>query len=256
MSAANGLIHYQAFQPGAALRPYVHCYWQMRALGNGGADYTHHLVADGSVDLIFDLTGRDQALLSVTGDRASDLVLGRDFHYFGIRFFPACIHCFFNLTLAELTGQTVLAEDPVGSAFRAFEAEAGVDELVAKPITAVETALLARLHQRNTAVDGRFLQSLHRILTTSGNAAIQAEVAHSISARQMRRLFEHYTGLSPKLFSRVTRFQHTLAAMQQAPRKGWSQLFYDYGYYDQAHFIREFKVFHGETPGRIYFSNP
>jgi AraC-like DNA-binding protein len=61
------------------------------------------------------------------------------------------------------------------------------------------------------------------------------------SERQFRRRFQEIVGIGPKVYSRIVRFQRALRAIDQCDP-------IPSGYYDQAHFIREFKSFAGETP--------
>jgi AraC-like DNA-binding protein len=73
--------------------------------------------------------------------------------------------------------------------------------------------------------------------------------AAGVSARQLERLFAHHVGLSPKAFLRVLRFQQVLAALRGQTSPEWADLAVRHGYYDQAHFINDFRRFTGESPG-------
>jgi AraC-like DNA-binding protein len=70
---------------------------------------------------------------------------------------------------------------------------------------------------------------------------------YGISTRYMQQLFLHYTGLTPKLYSQVTRFQHSLRLVT-ARNTSLTDIAYECGYADQSHFIKEFKAFTGFTP--------
>jgi len=70
-----------------------------------------------------------------------------------------------------------------------------------------------------------------------------------LSARQLRRLFVEEIGLSPKHFCRVIRFRHSVSRLADSPRGDWAQVALDCGYYDQAHFINEFRELSGFSPG-------
>jgi AraC-like DNA-binding protein len=54
--------------------------------------------------------------------------------------------------------------------------------------------------------------------------------------------------MTPKLFSRIQRFQQTRTFIQQNPSPNWASLALDLGYFDQSHFIREFLEFSGLSP--------
>jgi AraC-like DNA-binding protein len=68
-----------------------------------------------------------------------------------------------------------------------------------------------------------------------------------VSQRRFIQLFAREVGMSPKLFCRVRRFQRTLALLQKNTAD-WSQLVLECGYFDQSHFIRDFRNFSGLQP--------
>ena len=71
-----------------------------------------------------------------------------------------------------------------------------------------------------------------------------------LSARQVERLFDERVGISPKFFLRVVRFQEVLRGLRQETNgTTWAARAAEHGFYDQAHFIRDFKMFVGEPPG-------
>ena len=74
-----------------------------------------------------------------------------------------------------------------------------------------------------------------------------------ISVRQFERNTKHYTGFSPKLFSRLMRFQASLRLPVKHNITSLTDLAYRAGYFDQSHFIREFKEFSGISP-KEYFN--
>jgi AraC-like DNA-binding protein len=75
-----------------------------------------------------------------------------------------------------------------------------------------------------------------------------------ISNRQLVRRFDNCVGLSPKEFARITKFINALNFINQFPGKSLTEVGYDCGYYDQAHFIRDFKEYSGLTPGEYLAS--
>lgn len=75
-----------------------------------------------------------------------------------------------------------------------------------------------------------------------------ARVAN-VSTRQLERLFHQRVGISPKLFVRIVRFQEVLRATRDGCDSGWATVALEHGFYDQAHFINDFKSFVGCTPG-------
>ncbi len=72
-----------------------------------------------------------------------------------------------------------------------------------------------------------------------------------ISDRQFERKFKEFSGFSPKLFARISRFQAALT--EYGSDKSLTAIAYDCGYYDQSHFINDFKEFSGYNP-KVFFN--
>ena len=69
-----------------------------------------------------------------------------------------------------------------------------------------------------------------------------------ICGKTFVRSFKEYIGMTPKYFQRVLRFNQVLDTIDSSGDASWTSIAHDCGYYDQAHFIREFKHFSGYTP--------
>jgi AraC-like DNA-binding protein len=71
------------------------------------------------------------------------------------------------------------------------------------------------------------------------------------SPRHFQRKLNEWVGFSPSLYKRISRFEKALEAIQNLSSPGrvdWSALAISCGYSDQAHFIRDFREFAGQTP--------
>jgi AraC-like DNA-binding protein len=95
----------------------------------------------------------------------------------------------------------------------------------------------------------------------SGQASM-AEVAGKIglSPKHFIERFKAAVGLPPKQFCRILRFQSALAQAARGETVDWTRIAVDCGYFDQAHFIHDFRAFSGITPttyqsGRTQFQN-
>lgn len=119
----------------------------------------------------------------------------------------------------------------------------------ARKIALVEKFLLARLRQ--TKPDELVAAALAAIHRAGGNIRI-AQLAGSlyISQGRLEKRFRSVVGTSPKKLASIVRMKHALAAYD--PQRSLTELGYDTGFYDQAHFIREFRNFTGETPEKFF----
>ncbi len=71
----------------------------------------------------------------------------------------------------------------------------------------------------------------------------------NINYSTLERSFTQYSGMSPKKFQKMVRFRNCFHDLEMDPKSFlWQSKYLDWGYYDQNHFIREFKSFTGSTP--------
>ena len=78
------------------------------------------------------------------------------------------------------------------------------------------------------------------------------KIPNHICIGKLERLFYTEVGLSPKTFIRITRFQEVFKKIRQQGVKDLTGLAYEYGYYDQSHFIRDFQAFSGVNPRKFF----
>jgi AraC-like DNA-binding protein len=109
-------------------------------------------------------------------------------------------------------------------------------------------ALKAGVATRNRVDDER-LSCAVRVIERSGGLMNIDRVARRVGwgARQLQRRFRDEVGISPKYFARIQRFQGVLHAMNN-PKLNWVSVANRYGYFDQAHLIRDFRQFSGKPP--------
>ena len=70
----------------------------------------------------------------------------------------------------------------------------------------------------------------------------------ALSRRQLERLFLKHTGLEPKTFARISRFQKALQLERTCPAWNWTRIAHECGYYDQPHLIAAFRQYTGASP--------
>lgn len=90
------------------------------------------------------------------------------------------------------------------------------------------------------------------IETNRGDISIE-QLAKEVwlSKRALEYQFQERVGLSPKLYSRITRFNTLLAGIDRRRGANWQDIIAEYNYFDQAHFIKEFKYFSGNSPAHL-----
>lgn len=90
------------------------------------------------------------------------------------------------------------------------------------------------------------------LMRYDGNLGIEKVASLScLSIRQFERISKERIGVSPKVFARLVRFSKAYRLRENFPQLSWTSIAYECGYFDQAHFIRDFKEFAGIAPGII-----
>lgn len=252
-SDSNALLGYRESAPSVRLKPYVFCYWTLRSKTVTPAPFSYRVMADGCIDLLINCRRFERLVIAGTADKAALVAFDTAVDYFGIRFLPGCFHYFFALPVDDIVNHMLACETVWGNRLNAFEEALFMARSTAERIALSESYLLRRLSMSGKPPDRRFLAALDRIYRYRGDIPIETNLTDAISPRQLRRLFGQYIGLSPKTFARIVRFQAVLQDMQRAPDRPWGEYCFDFGYYDQSHFIREFANFSGLAPTAVRF---
>jgi AraC-like DNA-binding protein len=170
-------------------------------------------------------------------------------HCLQVDFTPLGARLLFGLPMQALGNRIVALDALLG-------AEAGRLEqrLFQLPDWPARFALVLDLLRRRLAERGgpspdirwawRALQASHGALPVG---ALTGKLA--VSRRHLVRRFREELGLPPKTLARMLRFNRALDAMTRGDCLDLADLALDAGYYDQAHFNREFRAFAGMTPG-------
>jgi AraC-like DNA-binding protein len=111
----------------------------------------------------------------------------------------------------------------------------------------IQNFLMKRVY--NLQKDLPFDKAIHHLVYKNGNMPIAdfADLA-CVSIRQVERICQERLGMSPKLYARLIRFSNAYRMKEKNSSYNWMDIAYKSGYYDQMHFIRDFKEFAGVTP--------
>ena len=113
----------------------------------------------------------------------------------------------------------------------------------------LEKFLISELQKRSKKTDERIIKASQEITEKYGNVPIK-EICKKVDMSHSG-LTNHFTkiiGVNPKLFGRVARFTAVQNFLGENPNAGWSDIVHQFDYFDQNHFIREFKQFTGAVP--------
>ena len=234
-------VRYREFAPPERLRPYVECFWSVEA-GESIPDYP--VLPDGCVDIVY--TPESGLEIVGTMTRVHKFALEAGNEQVGVRFRPGMGTGFIDVPGKQTTDQLLPLADAWGA--RCGELARKMNDAKSGP----HRIALLEAQLTDDSRPGVVQQISAYIVAQSGQVRVDDLAFDAgMSARQLRRLFVEQLGLTPKHLCRVIRFQHSLALMRGSRRGDWTQVALDSGYYDQAHFINEFREFSGLTPGEF-----
>lgn len=243
-------VKYEEFAPHTELQDDVYCYWQLLTPRPLTQPFQYRIVSDGCIDILWEQHKPKDIYATGFSTLYVEYELGKDFHYWGIRFLPAGFTALSGLAAHTLVNQFIPLANLTQKWSDALAEMATSIQDIPSAQSLLNLFFLEQLPNK-AEVDTRFLKAAEQILLSRGHLNLK-ELDVGIGSRQLRRLFAHYYGESPKTFAQILRFQNVLNAKPSMQSLKENKLFYDEGYYDQSHFIKEFKKFYGVTPNQAF----
>lgn len=169
----------------------------------------------------------------------------------GMEVTPKGLYRFFNLSMHEMTNQLFTFEDLFGTWGAQLEDKLANSENIQEKIVLIQNTLI-KLLNKNCKNYSLLDYTIDAINKSQGMISInELEKKTGYSRRYIDILFKEHIGMSPKLLSSIIRFQRFYQPWVQKELQTFiKDNLYTY-YYDQSHFIKEFKRFTGFTPRKF-----
>ncbi|UKB86308.1 helix-turn-helix domain-containing protein [Chryseobacterium sp. MEBOG06] len=255
-------MDYQTFQPQPDLASIIKCYWTLDS-PREAVPQVQTIVPDGCMEMIIHygdlyhqyIDGKPvlQPRSCVFGQLTEPLKIEPTgiTGIFSVRFHHDGFIPFATIPIKEMDDQAIPLEKLFGIQGAELEENVLKASTVQEKINIVETFLLKRL---NTETIDRIVQStVDFLLNVDGRISVnELSRQTNINRRQLERKFSSAIGLSPKQLSKTIRLQTTIKHLLNKEYASLTALAYESEYYDQAHFIKDFKEFTGFTPKEFY----
>jgi AraC-like DNA-binding protein len=261
----TNFMHYQEFHPTEQLAKFIKCFWFLESAPAQSAS-PERILPDGCPEIVFHLgdpfdqynsegTTERQPLALLVGQMRRHLLIqptGR-VRVLGVRFWPGGAYPFLTIPQDEIA-EKVLALDSIwGTITHELHSKIADSATPTEGVRHVETTLLSRLNGFRRH-DDAVLKAIAQILRSGGRQPVEslAEIL-GISLRKLDRTFNTRVGLPPKTLCRIVRFQQVFKILERGEiSRDWAQNTLDCGYYDQAHFVKEFREFTGKAPNSYF----
>src|SRR5688572_16464831 len=255
------MIHKLHF-PQPPLAQFVENMWLVQDFAT---DYTREkILPDGAIELIIDLDTQPKTIFEseasehfrtvrkawISGERTRYIVIGAEENQsmVGIRFRPGGAYPFFPFPISELSEFVTELDLIWGSLVDDIRDQLVGIESPDERLLRLESFLL-RQARRSLEANRLITYAVYQLQHSPQFLAIR-DLANTIGITQKHLIsqFEKVVGLRPKSFARVCKFQKVVNLIEQQKEIEWAAIAADCGYYDQAHFIKEFHAFSGVNP--------
>jgi len=253
-------MNYQTFQPHPDLSALVKFYWTLEVPFEPN-NQKQKIIPDGCIEMTFNLRDKIKRYTSendfiihpnsmVMGQRTKSYFIEPlgDVDSFAICFYPYGFAHFVGTPLEDLVDvetpfETLFGEIPANELEQKIVQASNTEER----IQIIETFLLEQLNQTRT-IENLVKTTVDSLLATKGSSSINHLLKDNLSKRrQLERNFKKQIGISPKQLGKVLRL-HTALKMLLNDTESLTSIAYESDYFDQAHFIKDFKEFIGTTP--------
>jgi AraC-like DNA-binding protein len=204
----------------------------------------------GCMDLVIDLDESTAAPALVAGAQSQSIILstGKPLNLLGVRFKPGGGFPFFGVPAGALQDQSIPLDILWGAGAETLRARLLEATTPREQVRILETALLDKLRPeayRHPAVSYAVKTFQQGIQPVSVADIVDRT---GLSARKLIALFRDEVGLTPKMFARICRFRQVLGRIAPATAIDWADTALACGYFDQAHFVHDFRALVGLTP--------
>lgn len=195
-------------------------------------------------------TAETAALVGSQTHQRCQLVVQGNVETFAIVFRPAAIHALFGLPAVEIIDGDHAARAVLGAAVWELREEMGNARTFRQRVQTVDRFITARSSGAHAA--GPIELAASEIMLNHGKCRIDSLAQHTgLSMRSFQRMFQERIGVSPKLYSRIVRFEAALKTKAAWPRLSWMTVAHQFGYHDQMHMVHDFRLLSGEAPTEI-----
>lgn len=246
---------YVEWMPPRELRPAVFRFWAGCQAADPSDRERERVVPDGRITIAFDVGGPGW-----TGHAPRAFVVGPTLRWASVRF-PSPSHRIglrlrrwsggpvLGIPADELTDRVIPLEDLWGPEAVEYASRIAEADTRSEQLELLERLLLERL-ETASGPDGPLAEALAHLHRSDGALSVsELAAASAVSTRHLQRLFRDAVGLAPKELSRHQRFRASVRLIHGQPSWPLHRIAYRCGFYDQAHFTREFRAFTGLTPG-------
>ncbi|MCA0756557.1 AraC family transcriptional regulator [Paenibacillus sp. N4] len=231
--------------PSGPLSPFVKHYWIVSWNLEGQPPYCQDVVPNPCVNLVME-EGKS-GIYGAACSKYTQRLEGKG-QVFGIKFRPGGFYPFLGSELSGLKGGALPLEAVFGAGAAPYGQAISQSPEAAARIALTEALLLERLPANDDNIS-EINRIIDYITEDPGLTRVEQLCERfGMNKRRLQRLFSRYVGVTPKWVIRLYRLQNAAEALEGGLQHDLAKLSVELGYYDQSHFIKDFKSIIGKTP--------
>jgi AraC-like DNA-binding protein len=254
-SKTGGILNQKTFEqhfrlervlPSDDLRFFVERYWIIHWDLTGQEPIVQDTLEHPCINMVIERG--NSRVYGITLGRSSQLLAGKG-QVFGVKFRAGGFYPFVKFPVSELTGKSIAFCDVFGIESDALEKTLLNTDDTEAAVACMEDFLRPRLPERDENIS--LINEIVDCIVCDMQITRVEDVVQrlNISKRTMQRLFKRYVGVTPRWVIQRYRLHEAIERLENGQSIDLAQLAVQLGYFDQAHFIREFKKIVGKTPG-------
>lgn len=256
---------FQAHSPFFPLDRYIESIFYYEGLSP--AHRMDRFLPDGNTELIIDLSENTQYIYDnqtlaeiqvcrrawASGVRTRPITIpsGRGSKMLVVAFKKGMAYPFYPLPISEITDMVLGAELIFGKDILDLRERLLAVQSFKQMFGLVETFLLRQAGNSFPAdIESNCVEYAVSSIMSKPTRACFQQLSDQIgySQKHFINLFKKQVGMPPGQYMKIIRFQRAIVEIEKAVPIHWSDIALQNGYYDQAHFIHEFKTYSGFTP--------
>jgi AraC-like DNA-binding protein len=235
----------QRLAPTEELRGFVRHYWLIDWDLRGQSPYRQEVLQNPCINIVF-MQGYTR-IYGVSRKKSFHLLEGQG-SVFGVQFKPGAFYPYWQAPVASLTDRSIQLEEVFGPKSGTLEKELFSTRDSTERVAVINRFLGERLPMRDDTIE--LIQDIvDRIIEDHAVTSVDhLACCFNINKRKLQRMFHQYVGVTPKWVIQRYRLHEAAEQIARSNRLDWPHLAAELGYFDQAHFIKDFKAVIGFSP--------
>jgi len=258
-------VNFKLYEPNELLKPYVHSYWivqkkefhqvkSYKVLSDASMGFAINFASPYSSTINKNIfTCSHKFTIDGITKYPSYLQFDKELYIIGVRFKTAGAYVFYEEDMDSFLDKNTHFKNsetwPLDTLYDALIQTNGIKER----ITIIEAFLIKKLQDSKKKNAPWTFTLIQKVIEKKGDISLESLCTEfNISIRQLERTFKKEVGMSPKIYIRIIRMRYAKELLSKLKVESLTTTAHETGFFDQAHFTREFKFFMSETPKNYY----